>query len=63
MFFKNNNLPIFNYLSENICLFNSTFFRSIYLSTKALRRITMRGFLVGVTEPEKSTLKQVQLRT
>ncbi len=53
--------------------FNCTFFSFIYLTAKALRRITMHGFLVGATEPEKRTLnipffvndswcKRVQLR-
>ena len=42
--------------------FDCTFFRLIYLTAKALRRTTMRGFLVGATEPEKRTLKRVQLR-
>jgi len=42
--------------------FDCTFFRPICLTAKALRRITMRGFLVGATEPEKRTLKRVQLR-
>jgi len=35
-------------------LFDCTFFRLICLTAKALRRITMRGFLVGATEPDKS---------
>lgn len=39
-----------------------TFFRFIYLTAKALRRTTMCGFLVSVTEPEKRTLERVQLR-
>jgi hypothetical protein len=34
----------------------------ICLTVKALRRITMCGFLVCATEPEKRTLKCVQLR-
>jgi len=42
--------------------FDCTFFRLICLTAKALRRMTMRGFLVGATEPEKRTLKRVQLR-
>jgi hypothetical protein len=42
--------------------FECTFFRSIYLMAKALRRITMRSFLIGVTKPKKRTLKRVQLR-
>jgi hypothetical protein len=39
-----------------------TFFRLICLTAKALRRITMCGFLVGATAPKKRTLKQVQLK-
>ena len=42
--------------------FNCTFFRLNCLTAKPLRRTTMRGFLVGATEPEKRTLKGVQLR-
>lgn len=42
--------------------FGCTFFRPICLTAKTLRRITKRGFLVGATEPEKRTLKRVQLR-
>ncbi len=34
----------------------------IYLTAKALRRITMRAFLVGAIEPKKCILKLVQLR-
>ena len=42
--------------------FECTFFRTICLTAKALHRITMHGFLVGATEPEKRTLKRIQLR-
>jgi hypothetical protein len=64
-------------LGEFAYLFDCTFFRLIFLqdvgkgrkqerrlclTAKALHRITMRGFLVGATEPEKYTLKRVQLR-
>jgi len=53
--------------------FYCTFIRLICLTAKALRRITMHGFLVGATEPNKRTLnvpffinnsgyKRVQLR-
>jgi len=42
--------------------FDCTFCRPIFLTAKALRRITMRGFLVGANEPAKRTLKCVQLR-
>jgi len=42
--------------------FDCTFFRLICLTAKALRRITMSDFLVVATEPEKCTLKHVQLR-
>ena len=42
-------------------LHDYTFFSSICLTAKALRRITMRGFLAGATESEKRILKQVQL--
>ncbi len=49
-------------LGDSAYPFDCTFFRLIYLTAKALRRTTMRGFLVGATEPEKCTLKQVQLR-
>jgi hypothetical protein len=49
-------------LSESAYSFDCTFFRSICLTAKALRRITMCGFLIGATEPEKRTLKRVQLR-
>ncbi len=38
------------------------FFRLTYLTAKALRRVTMHGFLVGAIEPKKRTLKRVQLR-
>jgi len=38
-----------------------TFFRFLCLTAKALRRITMRSFLVGATKPKKRTLKRVQL--
>ncbi len=49
-------------LGESAYPFDCTFFRLICLTAKALRRTTMRGFLVGATEPEKRTLKRVQLR-
>jgi len=42
--------------------FDCTFFKLICLTANALRRTTMRGPLVGATEPEKRTLKRVQLR-
>ncbi len=42
--------------------FDCTFFKLIYLMAKALRRTTMRSFLVGATEFEKRTVKRVQLR-
>lgn len=42
--------------------FDCTLFRLICLTVKVLRRITMRDFLVGATEPEKRTLKRVQLK-
>ncbi len=42
--------------------FDRTFFRLIYLTAKAIHSTTMHGFLVGATEPEKRTLKRVQLR-
>ena len=51
-----------HYLGEFAYPFDCTFFRPICLTAKALRRITMRGFLVGATEPEKRTLKRAQLR-
>lgn len=41
---------------------NCTFFKLICLIAKALRRMTMLGFLIGATELEKSTLRRVQLR-
>ncbi len=47
---------------ESAYPFDCTFFRLICLTAKALRRTTMRGFLVGATKPEKRTLKRVQLR-
>ncbi len=49
-------------LDEPAYLFDCTFFRLICLTAKALRRVTMCGFLVGATEPEKHTLKRIQLR-
>ncbi len=52
----------FHLLGESAYAFDCTFFRLICLTAKALRRITMRGFLVGATEPEKRTLKGFQLR-
>ncbi len=49
-------------LSEFAYTFDCTFFRLIDLTAKALRRMTMNGFLVGATKPKKHTLKRVQLR-
>ncbi len=49
-------------LGEYAYTFDCTFFRLIDLTAKALRRMTMRAFLVGATEPKKRTLKRVQLR-
>ncbi len=49
-------------LSESAYPFDCTFYRSICLTAKALRRMTMRGFLVIATGPVKRTLKQVQRR-
>ncbi len=49
-------------LNELAYTFNCTFFSSIRLTAKSLRRITMCGFLVGANEAEKRTLKRVQLR-
>jgi len=40
--------------SEFAYAFDCTFFRLICLTAKTLRRITMRGFLVGTTELDKS---------
>jgi hypothetical protein len=48
--------------SKFVYAFDCTFFKFICLTAKALRRITMRGFLVSATELEKSTLKRIQLR-
>lgn len=36
--------------------------RKLYLTAKTLRRMTMRGFLVGANESKKHTLKRVQPR-
>ncbi len=47
---------------ENTYAFDCIIFRLSCLTAKALRRMTMRGFLVGATEPENHTLKRVQLR-
>jgi hypothetical protein len=55
-------VPDIHPLGEYAYSFDCTFFRLICLTAKALRRITMRGFLVGATEPEIRTLKRVQLR-
>jgi len=44
-------------LSESVYAYDCTFFKPICLSAKTLRRITMCGFLVGATEPDKCTLK------
>ncbi len=52
----------FHPLGEAAYAFDCTFFRLIGLTVKALRRITMSGFLVGANEPKKRTLKSVQLR-
>jgi len=52
----------FHLLGESAYSFDCTFFRSICLTAKALRRMTMRSFLVGASEPKKRTLKRVQLR-
>jgi len=49
-------------LNELAYSFDCTFIRSICLTAKTLLRITMLGFLVGATEPDKHTLKRVQLR-
>ncbi len=49
-------------LGEIAYPFDCTFFRPICLTAKALHSTTMRGFLVDATEPEKRTLKRVQLR-
>ena len=49
-------------LSEFAYSFDCTFYRPICLTAKALRRMTMHGFLVGATEPVKRTLKRDQLR-
>ncbi len=49
-------------LGEIVYALDCTLFRLIFLTVKALRRITMRGFLVGATEPNKHTLKRVQLK-
>jgi hypothetical protein len=51
-----------NPLGEYAYSLDCTFFRLICLTAKALHRMAMCGFLVGTTEPEKSTLKRVQLR-
>lgn len=47
--------------SKFVYAFDCTLFRLIFLAAKALLRITMRGFIAGATEPEKRTLKRVQL--
>ncbi len=52
----------FHLVGESAYLFDYTFFRLSCLTAKALRRTTMRGFVVGTTEPKKRTLKRVQLR-
>jgi hypothetical protein len=49
-------------VGESAYSFDYTFFRLICLTAKALHRMAMHGFLVGATEPEKRTLKRVQLR-
>jgi hypothetical protein len=49
-------------LGEYTYSLDCTFFRIIRLTAIALHRMAMCGFLVGTTEPEKSTLKRVQLR-
>ncbi len=49
-------------LCESVYPFDCTFFRLICLTAKALRRITIRGFIVGANEPEKRTLIRIQLR-
>jgi hypothetical protein len=58
---------------ETVCAFDCTIIRLICLTAKALRKMAMRGFLVGTTEPDNHTLnmpffvndsryKRVQLR-
>jgi hypothetical protein len=49
-------------LGESVYAYDCTLFRLICLKAKALHRMTMRGFLVGAIEPDKRTLKRVQLR-
>jgi len=49
-------------LDELAYSFNCTFIRFICLTAKALRRMTIQGFLVGATKSDKRTLKRVQLR-
>jgi len=49
-------------LGEFAYSFNCTFFRVICLTANALRSMAMRGLLVGATDPEKCTLKRIQLR-
>ncbi len=49
-------------LGEYANAFDYTLFRLIGLTAKAIRRITLSGFLVGTNEPKKRTLKRVQLR-
>ena len=44
---------------EHAYAFDCTIIRLICLTAKALRRMTMRGFLVGTTEPDNHTLKRV----
>ncbi len=48
-------------LGESVYAFDGTFIKLIFLTAKALRRITMRGFLVGATESNKPKLKRVKL--
>ncbi len=49
-------------IGESAFTFDCTFFRLTCLTAKAVRRITMCGFLVGAIELKKRTLKRVQLR-
>ena len=55
-------ISVIYFFNNPIYAIDRTFFSHTCLTAKALRRITMLGFLVGTIKAEKSTLKCVQLR-
>ena len=48
--------------NESVYTFNSSPVSLLCLTAKALRRLTMRGFLVGANKTDRQTLKRVQPR-